>query len=147
MIMFQPRTAKRTGFSLTDLLVGLAIVFVVIGVLLISIRLRNLERPLAEVRRPDPEVPKPGRTITRANFNRIELGMTQQQLKDVLGGPPGLYDGGSEFCAANCGPYIPLAMGADLGDDSVKFWFGAEIAVGVRFNEANRVVWKAVCPE
>jgi hypothetical protein len=68
--------------------------------------------------------------------------MTQPQVKDVLGGSPGFYDGGKEFCEANCGPYIPLVMGV-MGDHSLKLWFGADMAVGVKFDEAGRVTWKA----
>jgi hypothetical protein len=92
-------------------------------------------------------VPRFAAAITRASFNRIQLRMTREQVEGVLGGPPGLYAGGKEFCEANCGPYIPLAMGADLGDPSVKLWFGRDIAVGVRFDEANRVIWKAAYPD
>jgi hypothetical protein len=147
--MFHPETARRVGFSLTDVLATLFIMFIAIGVLLISLRLRKLESASVELRKPvevrwPVEVHKPATALTRANFNRIELGMTRQQVQDVLGGPPGFYDGGKEFCEANCGPYFFLVF-RDV--DWHDAWIAPEVAVAVGFDEVDRVACKAVYPK
>jgi hypothetical protein len=54
------------------LLAGLAVLLVLVGILV----------PLV--------MPRPSR-VTRANYERIEMGMTQAQVEEILGGPPGDY--------------------------------------------------------
>ena len=61
-------------------------------------------------------------SIDAANFNRIEIGMTQQEVENILGGP------GGEIQEEVQGRFIP---GQSIG--SPKVWNGCQSAIIIRF--------------
>lgn len=64
--------------------------------------------------------------VTRANFERIEVGMTEAEVERILGGPPGVYTNRPDIQAQS-------------GISFRRFWYGDEgnivIEVGRDFDE------------
>jgi hypothetical protein len=73
---------------------------------------------------------RPG--ITRANFDRLEPGMSRAQVEAILGGPPGEYVTwhGPE-------PYLPVPWGIHY--HQYEFWTGDECEVAVLFDASGRL--------
>ena len=66
--------------------------------------------------------------INRANFERIQEGMTCADVEAILGGPPGDYTTPFD---------LPLAR--SFGMQRVTAWFGDEGCVGIKFDDEGRV--------
>jgi hypothetical protein len=95
-------------------------------------------------------IPRPGAGITRENYERIGKGMTEAEVEDALGCPPGDYTGGRYAPPA----YLPAGVGLlipDLNDPDFKWpkvaqWVGQDLAIEVWFAPDDRVA-VAVCRE
>src|SRR4051794_21723911 len=68
--------------------------------------------------------------ITYDSFATIQMGMTREEVQEILGGPPG--------------QYVPLKMCVLRGMDPAEEWDGAEAVVLVEFDKNNRVVRKEI---
>ena len=77
-----------------------------------------------------------GPGVTRANFNRIETGMTLDEVEEILGGPPC-------FDAPNGRSWIGLALMCVTRHYSREVWGGNDGAVTVEFNAQWRVAEKS----
>jgi hypothetical protein len=77
--------------------------------------------------------------VTQANYQRIQVGMTLQEVQSVLGGPPGNY---SRYPDKEAGLWT---IDPDRPDLNRQFfigryvWVGNEVAVAVWFSDEQRV--------
>jgi hypothetical protein len=86
------------------------------------------------------QVPRPG--MTKANYERIRLGMTLAEVEGILGGPAGDY---SRRCTAERFPALVGGDGGDvvnLPDGTWKCWRSDEGEVGVLLTPDEHVAWK-----
>lgn len=68
--------------------------------------------------------------ISRSNFERIRIGMKEEDVEAILGGPPGYYG-------------KPKYGTSHIGQDKHETWWGNDCAVFVGFDDHRRVVWKS----
>jgi hypothetical protein len=87
----------------------------------------------------------PRDSITRSNWDKIQIGMTEEQVKAILGGP-GITDGEYEIAIAEGRfPFVhndvtleePEWNGERLGD--LKVWIGQNAVIGIQFREGGVV--------
>src|SRR3712207_546068 len=72
--------------------------------------------------------------INRASFQKIAVGMTEQEVVGVLGLPPGVY------CADDAPFLWPSAMSLpQAGAHTSKVWSGEGMQIVVAFSPAGRV--------
>ncbi len=87
----------------------------------------------------------PGDRISRASYNEIKAGMSEQEVQVLLGGPAGDYTGG-RYC-------IPMLMGGcrlctdelygNLADVRLRLeWTGSKGAVWIGLDEHGKVMQK-----
>jgi hypothetical protein len=87
------------------------------------------------------QLPRPG--VTRANYERIQEGMTLPEVAGILGGPPGNY---SRFPDNEAGLWALDWADPELGLQYFRgreACVGTELAVAVWFNDQGRVRRKA----
>src|SRR5437870_5772023 len=82
----------------------------------------------------------PGPRITRERFELIQLGMTEDQVARILGGPPGDYSND----AWSGEGYIRLGMPMSIlqKPEDRKEWLGDDLNVYVDFDERRKVLGK-----
>jgi hypothetical protein len=68
--------------------------------------------------------------ITLENYQRIQLGMTRQQVNEILGGPP---RGGT---GADYGILV-LYEATSMGNPYPQEWYGRDIGVLLRFDSGD----------
>jgi hypothetical protein len=83
----------------------------------------------------------PRRGVTLANFERIEKGMTQEQVEDFLGGPPGLPYRVGEIDATWVFENYELMIGHNF-----RVWQSREGSLGIYFDEVGKVAVKTWFP-
>jgi hypothetical protein len=86
-------------------------------------------------------LPRPG--VTRANYERIQEGMTLPEVESILGGPPGNY---SRLPDNEAGLWAIDFADPELGPQYFRgreAWVGGELAVAVWLNDQGRVRRKA----
>jgi hypothetical protein len=70
-----------------------------------------------------------------ADYDRIENGITQEDVEAILGGPPGDYRTQSYPINFHCGSWGPPS-------GRMEEWLGNDGNIWVVFDEENKVVWK-----
>jgi hypothetical protein len=103
----------------------LLLVAVAVGLLLAWFWLPPFFAPNVEEMAKNPPVPTPG--ITRANFERIEVGMTEHEVQQILGGPEGYYTDRPVL--------MPLG-----GGTAWRWWVGDESIIAVAF-ATEGMIW------
>jgi hypothetical protein len=83
--------------------------------------------------------PRPG--VTQANFDRIEVGMTLEEVETILGGPGDLIAKNGTLIGA---PGAAVAVEGNLYDWCHP-WRSTNVSVS--FDDRDRVVWKSFFPE
>lgn len=78
--------------------------------------------------------PRPAHRITRENVLRIELGMSEQEVNDLLRVPAGNYHPRGKL----------LALSSNLPAGTPKVWVGDELGLAVWFDEDRRITQKQV---
>jgi SmpA / OmlA family len=76
-------------------------------------------------------------SVSVRNFERIQPGMTLEQVSEILGRPPAE----STMRAPYAGSYDPKEF-RETGVVDTRFWYSEELTAQVGFNEAGVVVWK-----
>jgi hypothetical protein len=79
---------------------------------------------------------RPPSTGIRARFDRIENGMTEEQVEGVLGGPRGIYDKTRRNATTS------VFMGS--GRSHLSWWYFPDCVVEVGFDEVGRVNGKRI---
>src|SRR5262245_62049938 len=76
-----------------------------------------------------------GPGVTRENFNRIQVGMTEAEVEEILGGPSGFY--------TNRPVVVPME-----GTMFRRWWIGDEgvLTIELTFDEPRRVGHKEFAP-
>lgn len=79
-------------------------------------------------------------------YDRIQLGMTLEEASDVIGVPPGHYDGRRYPRGTTEGPFRKIVRQSGLPEDrvqdGVKYedWIWLEYAISVAFDQNGKVV-------
>jgi hypothetical protein len=81
-----------------------------------------------------PTAPRPLPAISRGAFDRIEVGMRQEEVEKVLGGPPGNYATKDVF-------YPP--GGTVVWKGRTEYWLGNEGLIMVVFDDGGTLYHKA----
>lgn len=76
----------------------------------------------------------------RARFDRIENGMTEEQVEELLGGPRGVYD------RTRWGVTLTSAVGTGPGRSHHSWWYFPGCDVEVGFDVDGRVYRKQIGP-
>jgi hypothetical protein len=79
--------------------------------------------------------PRSGDQIIRVNYDKIKEGMTQDEVEEILGGPPGVY---SERSPSD-GISFEIALSEPCEQ---KLWLGKRGVAHVWFNQRGRVIYK-----
>jgi hypothetical protein len=70
--------------------------------------------------------------ITQESFDRIAVGMMEQEVEEIIGGPPGDYS-----------PFLPTwTRVVEVAGDNHQSWVGEELIIHVGFDSDGRVVDK-----
>lgn len=96
---------------------------------------RDVYRPVP------PPPPLIGAKIDHEHFQKIREGMSFDEVKHLLGGPPGFCNGVVQFKFIGGKSRFP-GKGPDQGIQ----WFGRSACIGVLLNEAGFVIDKEYCP-
>jgi hypothetical protein len=88
-----------------------------------------------------PVFQRPPSADDRARFDRIEDGMTERQVEEVLGGPRGVYDRTRR-------PWPGLTATSFPGSNSShrSWWYFSDCTVEVDFDDDHRVTGKRIEP-
>jgi hypothetical protein len=78
--------------------------------------------------------------ITRENFERLQEGMTWQEVESILGGPAGDYTSGRKTPNLNSIKFFPPCFGGPITHQRV--WIGENSAITVCFYVDGKVLWK-----
>jgi outer membrane protein assembly factor BamE (lipoprotein component of BamABCDE complex) len=84
-------------------------------------------------------LPRPG--ITKGNYGRLKEGMTRQEVQDILGCPPGDYNGtvrDREYA------YAFLSHAITLSSPKQEFWIGERVAVMAEFDQQGKLFQKGL---
>ena len=76
-------------------------------------------------------------SVSIRNFERIQPGMTLEQVSEILGRPPAE----STRRAPYAGSYDPKEF-QEAGVVDTRFWYSEELTAQVGFNAVGVVVWK-----
>ena len=85
---------------------------------------------------------RPGSCINADSYQKIEAGMTQEQIREILGGPPR----NESAC-----PFEPVQYSSGCGLEPVQYsskfrldeWYGPDIFISVWFDAQGRVCDKS----
>lgn len=78
---------------------------------------------------------RPTVCTSKARHDMIGLGMTQDEVEAILGGPPGHYTGMQPVVAMDAN------SGMSMCEGMVKEWWGSEGLIQVSFDERGTVLW------
>jgi hypothetical protein len=86
----------------------------------------------------------PRHHINKEGFDAIRVGMSEQEVEAILGGPPGDYSAtGAVPCPA---AYASSGTLLDRGVEDLRSWVGDDAAINVAFDAGGLVVWKDQVP-
>jgi hypothetical protein len=78
----------------------------------------------------------------RAKFEKIRAGMTEREVEDLLGGPPGFY--GEQPSPPKGG--LPIRVGLSDWNIQISNWYFPGDRITVQFDNAGIVRWKTIDP-
>jgi hypothetical protein len=78
--------------------------------------------------------------VTRANYERINAGMTLAEVEAVLG--PGAHHPPNEIDKIVIATIVLIAVEPHTPDGETKLWFGSKCGIAVRFDAGKHVVAK-----
>ncbi len=87
-----------------------------------------------------PVFQRPPSAGTRAGFDQIQNGMTEQQVGELLGGPRGVYDKTRLYTT------MTTAAGTGSGSSHLSWWYFPDCDIEVGFDEDGRVNGKRLEP-